>query len=391
MAAAGRGRADRPSRNLGHGPHAAGNLHFLWFPRAGAVRHEPAPDASSKGDRHGAPSPELCNLWLARAFMRRMSRRPAPCITRSLHPSIDTVHGGSRIARGAAGIRGDHGRLYRHEAAYGRGDAPHHDCRRLRDDAIAMADRGGDADGRPVEVHHHGMEVHRSCRRHLGLLHRPSLRLPIRLAVPHPAKRVTALLSVCCRCACDIENWRPASSAWRSTFRPSSQRMPTARARGSVRRDHRCASSPLLFAARGRRSLSHSLPSATRAHGTPDARCVRSLVCESGEAHEHSHHGRAGGIRRSARSGVMACFASPPVSSAGTTVSRRHGLPRQDHATWAIRRSVVVRRVTRAPRPICTGFGCAQSAPSNAAARTTASRPATCDDREPPLMVERDR
>jgi len=24
--------------------------------------------------------------------------------------------------------------------------------------------RGGDADGRPVEVHHHGMEVHRSCR-----------------------------------------------------------------------------------------------------------------------------------------------------------------------------------------------------------------------------------
>ena len=109
------------------------------------------------------------------------------------------------------------------------------------------------------------------------------------------------------------------------------------------------ARSPLLFCRRGGARRVRSLRPLERARGTPDARCVRSLVCESGEAHEHSHHGRAGGIRRSARGGVMACFASPPVSNAGTTVSRRHGLPRQDHATWAIRRSVVVRRVTRAP------------------------------------------
>src|SRR3954447_8650928 len=39
---------------------------------------------------------------------------------------------------------------------------------------------------------------------------------------------------------------------------------------------------------------------------------------------------------------VTACFAKPPVSGAGTTVSRRHGPPRQDHATWAVRSNIVV-------------------------------------------------
>jgi hypothetical protein len=36
--------------------------------------------------------------------------------------------------------------------------------------------KGVDAGGKPVEVHHRGMEVHCRCRRHLGVLHRSSLR-----------------------------------------------------------------------------------------------------------------------------------------------------------------------------------------------------------------------
>ena len=54
----------------------------------------------------GAPSPELCNLWLARAF----NAQDVDAAAAMYHPDasivqVDEVHGGSSIARGADGIR----------------------------------------------------------------------------------------------------------------------------------------------------------------------------------------------------------------------------------------------------------------------------------------------
>ena len=54
----------------------------------------------------GAPSPELCNLWLARAF----NAQDVEAAAAMYHPEaaivqVDEVHGDTRIARGAAGIR----------------------------------------------------------------------------------------------------------------------------------------------------------------------------------------------------------------------------------------------------------------------------------------------
>src|SRR5262249_11582721 len=54
----------------------------------------------------GAPSPELCNLWLARAF----NAQDAEAAAAMYHPEaaivqVDEVHGGTTIARGADGIR----------------------------------------------------------------------------------------------------------------------------------------------------------------------------------------------------------------------------------------------------------------------------------------------
>lgn len=68
----------------------------------------------------GAPSPELCNLWLARAF----NAQDVEAAAAMYHPEasivqVDEVHGGVTVARGV------------------------------------------DGQGRPVEVRHHGMEVHR--------------------------------------------------------------------------------------------------------------------------------------------------------------------------------------------------------------------------------------
>jgi ketosteroid isomerase-like protein len=54
----------------------------------------------------GAPSPELCNLWLARAF----NAQDVEAAAAMYHPDasivqVDQVHGGTKIARGAEGIR----------------------------------------------------------------------------------------------------------------------------------------------------------------------------------------------------------------------------------------------------------------------------------------------
>jgi ketosteroid isomerase-like protein len=110
----------------------------------------------------GAPSPELCNLWLARAF----NAQDVEAAAAMYHPEasivqIDEVHGGTTIARGADAIR-------KTMAAYV-GLKPHmdvvtHHTTVAGDFAMTRSQwliRGVDANGRPVEVHHHGMEVHR--------------------------------------------------------------------------------------------------------------------------------------------------------------------------------------------------------------------------------------
>src|SRR3990170_2152913 len=69
---------------------------------AGRSRQTPEPQETEMG----APSPELCNLWLARAFNAQDAEAPAAMY----HPDasivqVDKVHGGSRTARGADAIR----------------------------------------------------------------------------------------------------------------------------------------------------------------------------------------------------------------------------------------------------------------------------------------------
>ena len=54
----------------------------------------------------GAPSPDLCNLWLARAF----NAQDVDAAAAMYHPDasivqVDEVHGGTSVARGSAGIR----------------------------------------------------------------------------------------------------------------------------------------------------------------------------------------------------------------------------------------------------------------------------------------------
>jgi ketosteroid isomerase-like protein len=110
----------------------------------------------------GAPSPELCNLWLARAF----NAQDVEAAAAMYHPDasivqVDQVHGGTRTARGAEGIRET-------MAAY-IGMRPHmdvvtHHTTVAGDFAMTRSQwliRGRDRNGNEVEVHHHGMEVHR--------------------------------------------------------------------------------------------------------------------------------------------------------------------------------------------------------------------------------------
>jgi ketosteroid isomerase-like protein len=110
----------------------------------------------------GAPSPELCNLWLARAF----NAQDVDAAAAMYHPEasivqVDEVHGGSTVARGADGIR-------KTMAAYV-GLKPHmdvvtHHTTVSGDFAMTRSQwliKGTDKAGKSTEVHHHGMEVHR--------------------------------------------------------------------------------------------------------------------------------------------------------------------------------------------------------------------------------------
>lgn len=110
----------------------------------------------------GSPSPELSNLWLARAF----NAQDVEAAAALYHPEasivqLGDVHGEEQVARGANGIRAT-------MAAY-IGLKPHmdvvtHHITIAGDFAMTRSQwriTGEDKDGRPVEVHHHGMEVHR--------------------------------------------------------------------------------------------------------------------------------------------------------------------------------------------------------------------------------------
>jgi ketosteroid isomerase-like protein len=110
----------------------------------------------------GAPSPELCNLWLARAF----NAQDVEAAAAIYHPDasivqVDQVHGDTRVARGSDAIR---------ETMAGYiGLKPHmdvvtHHTTISGDFAMTRSQwliRGTDADGKPIDVHHHGIEVHR--------------------------------------------------------------------------------------------------------------------------------------------------------------------------------------------------------------------------------------
>jgi ketosteroid isomerase-like protein len=110
----------------------------------------------------GAPSPELCNLWLARASNAQDVKAAAAMY----HPDasivqVDQVHDSTRTARGADGIRET-------MAAY-IGLRPHmdvvtHHTTIAGDFAMTRSQwliSGVDKSGKPMAVHHHGMEVHR--------------------------------------------------------------------------------------------------------------------------------------------------------------------------------------------------------------------------------------
>lgn len=110
----------------------------------------------------GAPTPQLCNLWLARAF----NAQDVEAAAAMYHPDaaivrVNDVHGEAEIARGARGIRET-------MAAY-IGMQPHmdvvtHHTTVAGDFAMTRSQwliTGVDQHGRHTEVHHHGMEVHR--------------------------------------------------------------------------------------------------------------------------------------------------------------------------------------------------------------------------------------
>jgi ketosteroid isomerase-like protein len=112
----------------------------------------------------GAPSPELCNLWLARAF----NAQDVDAAAAMYHPEasivqVDEVHGGTTIARGSEGIR-------KTMAAY-IGLKPHmdvitHHTTVAGDFAMTRSQwliRGTDKDGQPIQVHHHGRKFTGNC------------------------------------------------------------------------------------------------------------------------------------------------------------------------------------------------------------------------------------
>ena len=110
----------------------------------------------------GAPSPELCNLWLARAF----NAQDVDAAAAMYHPDasivqIDQVHGKTQVSRGADGIRKTMA-AYIHLKPHM--DVVTHHTTIAGDFAMTRSQwliRGTDQNGKPTEVHHHGMEVHR--------------------------------------------------------------------------------------------------------------------------------------------------------------------------------------------------------------------------------------
>ena len=110
----------------------------------------------------GAPSPEVCNLWLARAF----NAQDVEAAAAMYHPDavivrVSEVHGETKTSRGARGIRDT-------MAAY-IGMQPHmdvvtHHTTVAGDFAMTRSQwliTGVDKAGKRIEVHHHGMEAHR--------------------------------------------------------------------------------------------------------------------------------------------------------------------------------------------------------------------------------------
>ena len=110
----------------------------------------------------GAPSPELVDLWLARAF----NAHDVEAAAAMYHPEasvvrLEQVHGSTIVARGADDIRAT-------MAGY-IGLKPHmdvvvHHTTVSGDFALCRSQwriTGTDKDGEPIEVHHHAMEVMR--------------------------------------------------------------------------------------------------------------------------------------------------------------------------------------------------------------------------------------
>jgi ketosteroid isomerase-like protein len=110
----------------------------------------------------GAPSPDLVDLYLARAF----NAQDVDAAAALYHPDasvvrVGQVHGSENVARGSKGIR---------ETMAGYiGLKPHmdvvvHHTTVSGDFALCRSQwliTGKDDDGKNVEVHHHGMEVMR--------------------------------------------------------------------------------------------------------------------------------------------------------------------------------------------------------------------------------------
>jgi ketosteroid isomerase-like protein len=110
----------------------------------------------------GSPSPDVSNLWLARAF----NAQDVEAAAALYHPDativqVDEVHGGTTTARGADGIRATmaayidlkpHMDVITHHVTVAGGFAM------TRSQWLIT---GKDKQGNPIEVHHHGMEVHR--------------------------------------------------------------------------------------------------------------------------------------------------------------------------------------------------------------------------------------
>jgi ketosteroid isomerase-like protein len=110
----------------------------------------------------GSPSPELSNLWLARAF----NAQDVDAAAALYHPEasivqIDDVHGGATTARGAEAIRAT---MAAYVGLQPRMDVVTHHTTVAGDFAMTRSQwriTGRDRAGSPVAVHHHGMEVHR--------------------------------------------------------------------------------------------------------------------------------------------------------------------------------------------------------------------------------------